>query len=339
LDFDFAIGFNCGEYYIRSMSEQNQPVPPVQPPAVPGDEINPLEIAYVLVRYKAVIALATLVGLGGGYMLAKAKGPTYTSSAVIMAKESDKQLPSLGALGMLGGLAAAQMNLSGNPGLDKIEVHFDSRQFKAELIEECGLLNDIYRFGAPRAYKKFYDTASGQWTGNEKFLPPTPAKAADLFTKKFVRKEADAKRGTLTLTIQSRDSLFTCKVIEGGLEHLNRYIQADVQKEAKSNVDYLEERLITIADPLLREKLQGMIASEIEKAMVISREAFKVIDRPFCVKKHREKIFYPLAAAAGMFMACTMAVIFLYYLLGGGNTNSDSRKWVDLIRKYLFKVI
>jgi 3-methyladenine DNA glycosylase Mpg len=111
-----------------------------------------------------------------------------------------------------------------------------------------------------------------------------------------------------------------------------------VQKDAKDNVDFLEKQLITVADPLLREKLQGMIAAEIEKAMIISKEAYKVIDRPFCVRKYKEKIMYPAAAALGMFMISSAAVIFLYYVAGGGNTNSESRRWVGLIRRELFRI-
>jgi len=333
-------------YYIRVMDipEKNQP-PQAQPPAArthgaaPADEVNLLEILYVLIKYKAAIILLSVIGLVGGYLAAVAKGPAYVSRAVIMAKESDKQLPNLGALGALGGFAAAQLNLAGNPGLDKIEVHFDSRQFKAELIEKYGLLDDIYRLGAPRVYRKYYDTLHGVWTEDEKFSAPYPAKAADLFTKKFISKESDTKRATLTLSVKSGDSSFTARVIEGGLEHLNHYIQTDVQTEAKGNVDYLEQRLITIADPLLREKLQEKIALEIERAMIINREAFKVIDRPYCVRRHKEKIIYPAAAALGMFMLSSAAAIVLYYLMGGGNTNSDSRRWVGMIKKQLFKIV
>jgi hypothetical protein len=302
------------------------------------DEINLLEIAYVLIKYKTLIVLFSIMGLAGGFLAARAKGPTYTSSAVIMAKESDKQSPNLGAFGALGSFAAGQLNLAGNPGLDRIEIHFDSRQFKAELIEKYDLLDDIYRLGLPKVYREHYDTTNGRWIENETFSAPTPMKAAGLLSKKFFEKEVEGKRGTMTLRVKSGDSTFTNKVIEGTLEHLNNYIRTAVQRDAKNNIDFLEQQLITIADPLLREKLQGMIASEIEKAMIISNEAFKIIDKPFCVKKHREKIIYPAAAAMGMFMITAMAVIFLYYVLGGGNTSSESRHWVKLIRRELFRI-
>ena len=312
--------------------------PPPESASVPADEVNLLEIAYVLVRYKAVVALFLAVGLAGGYVAARVKGPAYVADAVIMARESDKQAQGLGALGALGTLAAAQLNLAGNPGLEKIEVNLDSRQFKAELIEKYGLLDDIYKYGMPRAYRKFYDTAAGSWVESEKFPRPEPARAAAFFSKKFFSREIDARRGTLTLSVRSPDSLFTCRVIDGSLEHLNRYIQASVQKDAKDNVDFLEQQLATIADPLLREKLQGMIALEIEKAMIISKEAFKVVDRPLCVRKYMERIIYPAAGAAGMFLAGAAGIIFLYYIAGGGNVNGDSRRWVGLIKREMFRI-
>ena len=335
LSFDFRAPKN----YIQNMPDntQTQPAPPQ--PSAPEDEINLLEIAYVFVKYKLVIALCTIIGLVAGYLAARALGPSYYSNATIMAKESDKQMPNLGALGALGGLAAAQLNLAGNPGLEKIEVHLDSRQFKAELIEQYGLLDDIYKYGAPRIYKKHYDTLNGRWTEDSAFHKPEPLKTAEFFGKKFFQREIDTKRGLLTISVKSRDSLFTSKVIGGCLEHLNRYIQTSVQKDAKDNVDFLEKQLITIADPLLREKLQGMIALEIEKAMIISKEAFKVIDKPLCVKRYRERLTYPLIAAAGMFMLSGAAVLFLYYIFGLGNVTGESKKWVELIRKEIFKIV
>jgi hypothetical protein len=321
------------------MPDAAQTQTPAPPSAPPEDEINLLEIAYIFVKYKLVIVLCAIAGLTAGYIAARALGPSYHADATIMAKEADKQTPNLGALGAFGGFAAAQLSLAGNPGLEKIEVHLDSRRFKAELIERYGLLDDIYKFGAPRFYKKHYDTLNGAWAESETFRKPEPIKTAEFFSQKFFKREIDAKRGVLTVSVKSRDSLFTSKTLEGCLEHLNKYIQTSVQKDAKDNVDFLEKQLITIADPLLREKLQGMIAAEIEKAMIISKEAFKVIDRPLCVKRHKERLLYPIAAAAGMFMASCAAVMFLYYVFGLGNATGESKKWADLIRREIFRII
>ena len=335
------------------MTDKSHPAPAANPapgpqcdtPAgsVPEDEINLLEIAYVLVKYKAVIILFSVAGLIGGYFLAKAKGPTYLSNATIMVRESDnRQMPSLGALGALGGFAAAQLNLNmaNSPGLDKIGIHLDSRSFRVDLIEEYGLFEDIYRYGASKFFRKFYDTTSGRWSEeDDMFRKPAPENAAGLLGKKFLGWDIDIKTGVMTVTVKSPDSMFTVNTIEGTLNHLNRFIQTKTQTDAKDNVDYLEEQLLSIADPLLREKLLTMIASEIERAMIISKEAFTVIDRPYAIRKYHERLLYPLLGGFLMFLISSVVMVFSYYALGGGNTGSEARRWIDMIRKQLFRII
>jgi hypothetical protein len=311
--------------------------------SAPEDEINLLELLYVLVRYKTVIIVFTVLGLAGGYFAAKLKGPTYTAGALLAAKEADgarsNNLSS--ALGALGGLAGG-LNMMGNPGLEKLELYLGSREFNAELIEKYGLLTDMFKFapkrGTSKVYEQYYDTLNGKWLEGENFTLPTPLQMTGFLTSAYFKNEVDAKKATLTVSVRSRDSTFSLRVLSGCIEHLDYYIKRDVQNDAKNNVDYLESQLFTIADPLLREKIQGMIASEIEKAMVVSREAFKVIDKPFCQKGFREKRLYPAAGALGMFLTVSALVIFFHQIFGAGNTNPESKRWVDMIKKQMLKI-
>jgi len=309
--------------------------------STPEDEINLLELFYVLVKYKTIIIVLSALGFAGGYFAAKMKGPTYTANAVLTAKESGAPQPNLGALGALGGLAAAQLNLAGNPGLEKLELYLGSRQFNAELIEKYDLLPGMFKFAPKRriskVYEQFYDTINGKWRESEEFTVPEPVQMAGFLSGAFFGNEIDIKKKTLTVSVKSRDSLFSYNVLSNCLEYLDYYIKTDVQNDAKINVDYLENQLVTIADPLLREKLQGMIASEIEKAMIVSREAFKVIEKPFCTVGYREKKIYPLAGAFGMFLLVSAIVIFFHQIFGAGNTNPESKRWIDMIKSQLFK--
>jgi LPS O-antigen subunit length determinant protein (WzzB/FepE family) len=326
--------------------QSSDPFESVGGSAVPEDEINLLELAYVLVKYKTIIILFSIFGLAGGYFAAKIKKPTYTADAVITAKASETRQPNLsalGALGGLGGLAATQLNLAGNPGLEKLDIYINSREFNAELIEKYDLIPEMFKFAPKRktakVYEQFFDTTNNKWVEDTAFAVPTSIQMADFLSKVYFKNEVDVKTGLLTVSVKSRDSLFSDKVLSACIEHLDLYIRRDVQSEAKANVDYLENQLATIIDPLLRTKLQEMIASEIEKAMVVSRESFKVIDKPFCQRNWgKEKIFYPLAGAAGMFILLSGIVIFINQIFGSGNTNPESRKWVDMIKKQLFKI-
>jgi len=326
--------------------------PPSQDPAhggnagdgsTPEDEINLLELLYVLVRYKTIILIFSALGLVGGYFAAVLKGPTYMANTVLVAKESEgAKAGGLGsALGALGGLAGG-LNISGNPGLENLELYLNSRDFNAELIEKYDLLVDVFKFSpksrVAKVYKKYYDTLNGKWLESEGFILPTPVQMAGFLTGVYFNNEIDVKKGLLTVSVKSRDSTFSYNVLSVCIEYLDYYIKTNVQNDAKNNVDYLESQLFTIADPLLREKIQSMIAAEIEKAMIVSREAFKIVDKPFCQKSFREKKLYPIAGAFGMFLMVSAIVIFLHQIFGAGNTNPESRRWVDMIKKQLLKI-
>jgi hypothetical protein len=66
---------------------------------------------------------------------------------------------------------------------------------------------------------------------------------------------------------------------------------------------------VTISDPLLREKLQTLISDEIEKTMLVSKEAFKVVDPVFLRSSFKEKRIFPLAAGALLFFLSVTVVI------------------------------
>ncbi|MBD3391034.1 MAG: hypothetical protein GF418_03175, partial [Chitinivibrionales bacterium] len=119
----------------------DQPVTPTPaPPAAPQrdpDEINLLEYAYVLVKAKWWIIGFTLLGLVGGYVAARIKGPTYVAEAVIAPRETEsKSVPNVSGLGMFGGIVASQLNIGGNASLEKIDLVLDSKMFNGEVIEK-----------------------------------------------------------------------------------------------------------------------------------------------------------------------------------------------------------
>jgi hypothetical protein len=75
--------------------------------------------------------------------------------------------------------------------------------------------------------------------------------------------------------VNSKDSTFADTTSIKCLQYLNIYIKDMVLREARENVSYLDKQLEIVADPLLREKLQGLIANEMEKEMLVSKEAFR----------------------------------------------------------------
>jgi hypothetical protein len=303
-----------------------QPLPSLPSPLPDPDEINLLEYIYVLVKNKWWIIGATIIGIIAGYGLALKKGPRYITEAVIAAKESESQKsPNLSSFGAFSGLVASQLNVSANPGLDKIDLILGSRKFNAELIEKYDLLPMIYKEVMPKVYPVLYDTVKHEWKPD--FKNPNMLGMGGMIKGMFLKKEI--KTGLMTIKIESKDSTFSDTLLSKYLQYLNSYIQDNVQADAKENVAYLEKQLETIADPLLREKIQGLIANELEKAMLVSKEAFRIIDPPFKYSQFKQKKLFPMVFGAGLFFMTTMLVVFGHAFASGQKTDEDR----ELIRK------
>jgi LPS O-antigen subunit length determinant protein (WzzB/FepE family) len=306
-----------------------QSLPPRDP-----DEINLLEYAYVLVHNKWWIIGATVLGLIIGLAAAYIKGPTWVAEAVIAAKESDTQKsPSISALGALGGLVASQLNIAGNPGLDKIDQIIASRKFNADLISKNDLLPLIFKLKMPKTYRKYFDVKAGKWRPG--FIAPDSLAMGDFLAGAFVKKET--KENLLTLKISSKDSAFSYNLMTGYLAYLDEYIRTTTQTEARNNVSYLDSQMVRISDPLLREKIQNLIANEIEKAMLVSKEAFRVADPPYLHKQFKEKKLYTLVFGAGMFfMVCLLAI--LMHAFSAAEKTEEDKNFILAIKREIIAI-
>ncbi|NLG18029.1 MAG: hypothetical protein GX556_11920 [Fibrobacter sp.] len=298
-------------------------------------EINLLVYIYALIKKKWWILGAAVLGLVLGYAAAIKKGPVYISEAIIAAKESDDiGAPNLSGLGAIGGFMASQLNIAGNPGLDKIELILNSKKFSAELISKHNLLPIIYKNAKPKEYYMFYDTLKNNWS--ETFVSPNSLWLGEFVRKTYLKKES-LKNKTMILSIESSDSLFSDTMLTSYLDYLNSFIQTSVQSEARENVSYLENQLITISDPLLREKLQSMIATELEKSMLVSKEAFKIVDPKYTTKNFSAARLYPLIFSFGLVSITILIVIIQYAFISGQKTEED-KELIRRIKRELFRI-
>jgi hypothetical protein len=309
----------------------DQPTPLIQSNP---DEINLLEYIYALVKHKWWIIGFTLLGLIGGYIAALIKGPTWVAEVVIAPRETESQkTPSFAGLGALGGIVASQLNLSGNASLDKIDLILDSREFGAKLIDHYSLLPTIYKIQWTKEFNKAWDSTNKIWKSG--FIPPKPLEMGDYIKAKYLKKTTNSNN-TMTLQIKSRDSTFSFHLGNHYLDFLNDYIKLNVQSEARDNVSYLEKQLIAITDPLLREKIQGLIANEIEKEMVVSKEAFKIVDPIYLSKTFKEKKIYTLAMGVGLFFIIILIILFSYAFSSSEKTIEDKQLIQKIKKELLF---
>jgi hypothetical protein len=297
------------------------------------DEINLLEYAYALLKRKWWIIGATLLGFVFGDIAAVVKGPRYVSEAIIEPQETETQRTSgLSGLSALSGILP--ISLPGNASIEKIDQVLNSREFNAKLAERYNLLPDIYRHEWRKPYRKFFDEATGRWRPG--FTPPKMLGIGAFMRNKYLKKEI--VKNLLTLKIATKDSTYTDSLMAHYMEYLDLYIRTSVQDEANENVTYLESRLDSIGDPLLREKVHGIIASEFEKAMVVSKKAFSIVDAPYRTRAFKEKKLYPLVFGAGLFFLSTLLVVFLHAFSSSEKTEED-RKLIEGIKRELRRVV
>ncbi len=299
------------------------------------DEINLLEYIYALVRHKKLIAGLTLLGLVLGFIAALIKGPTWVAEAMIAPKERESQkATSLADLGALGGIVASQLNFDqGSVSLNMMDMILDSRDFGAKLIEKYSLLPVIYRYQWPKAYKKYWDQSRNTW--KPKFVQPEPLAMGGFIQTKYLKKTKDTRKNVIILSIRSKDSAFTSILAAKYMEYLSEYIKTKVQTEAMENVAYLDSQLVRIADPLLRTKILGLLANEIEKEMVVSREAFKVTDPLYRHKNFKEKKLFPFVFGFGLFFLSCLCFIFIQAMASSEKTDED-RRLIEKIKHEVF---
>lgn len=298
----------------------------IKPQADP-DEINLLEYFYVLVKNKWLIIGLTLLGFIGGYIAALMKGPVYFADAVIAPKEAESvQTPNLSGLGMFGGMVASQLNIGGNASLDKIDLILNSRKFNTEIVTEKKL--------APIVFSEYWDSSNNNWI--QGFEEPKPISTGGYIKGEFLKKEIN-KNNTMTISIEHEDSLVTFKLLSTYLEYLDEFIRTNVQDDAKENRDYLENQLQEVIDPLLRTKIQELIAKEVEKMMVVSKEAFQIVDDVFVYKSFKEKKLFPLVFAFGLFFLSVLFVVFRHALFSA-EKNEDDKNLIEKIKKEIFRI-
>jgi hypothetical protein len=292
------------------------------------NEFNALKYLYVIVKNKWWIIAMMLVGLIGGYAVALVKGGTFVAEVIIAPKEVEK-MTSLPQLGALGGLVASQLNMTGNASLDKINLILNSREFNAKFVETFDLMPEIYKQKWHKLYHKYWDTAQQKW--KPQFVQPNPLEIGAIVKGSFVKKVINDN--TMTITIQSKDSAFTYHFAEKYIQYLNDYIKSNIQNDTKENIAYLKKIDSTTMDPLLREKILMLITNEIEKQMLVSKEAFKIVDPLYLSLMFKEKITYPLMAILGLFSLTYIFITFFPALVSSKKSEEDKQ----LIKKLKYE--
>ncbi len=289
------------------------------PPSVPEgeeEEIDLYELFQVLVRRKSAIIIIVLLGTFVGLCIALFSPNVYRSYAIIQPSEAPKYsgLSSLGALSSLGELAGISMPAA--TGTAEIITLLKAQQVREEMIKKYNLL--------PILFPDKWDPKKKDWKEPEKgiswFLknlislprtllsgltekihkPPSTQNATNTNPyipdiddglqrlKTLYSISQDRKLGTIKISADFYDPKLASWMVEILLQTLKDYITREAIITAEKNLEMLRKELPKVGDPILRQKLQNLMAKNIETKVMakVNREfAFKILEYPRPSKK------------------------------------------------------
>jgi uncharacterized protein involved in exopolysaccharide biosynthesis len=266
-----------------------------------AEGLDVVELAREVWSRRLWILAGTMATTILGLVYAYTTPSVYRADAIIAPKESKGSggnIPFLPGIGSLGGLVM-QMGAS-NTNVDRLDLMIRSRDLARLVIEENHLL--------PELFPKSWDAAKKEWKAGSH--APSMRDGMELLRSSMLNVVVQPKKSIITVSIASGDSTFSARLVRLYLIALNKKIQSEVRQDADSNRQYLENQLSFTSDPLLREKIQGLIGMEIERAMLVSSKSFDILENPIVPnirERPKRRRILIVSVFAGMILSLTVA--------------------------------
>lgn len=272
-----------------------------EPAAHAGSEsVDFIAIASLLWARRYWILAGTLAAACLGVYVALTTRPVYVSEAIVTPNEPQGS-PGQSILGNLGGLGGMVAQLgAGRNNLIHLELLASSRTLAEMVVERQGYLERISKLKDP------------EWK-------PTGDSVADLKNAAYYLRDQcmavdiNQAKKTLRLSASLPEPVLAAELVRNYLATLREKIQQDARSEADSNRVYLQGQMDKTPDPLLREKILGMMSLELEKAMLVGSQPFQIIEEaevPDKPEKPKKKLIVFLFALSGLGVSM-VSVIFL----------------------------
>lgn len=303
------------------MNTQNTPPPGNPPPVSPQvqyvlasypppseeDDINLLNLWRVLVRYKLMIIVITLLATAAAVTVALMTTPTYRAE-VLLAPVSDDEQGAMSAISnQFGGLASfAGINLdSGASSTDQALATLTSRRFINDFIAEKKLM--------PLLFADRWDATSKTWKVKSSADEPTMGIAYEEF-KNILSVSSDKKSGLVTLAVEWRDPWQAAAWANELVLRINNHEKQLAIKETEQSLAYLKEQLPKTSVMEVQQAIYRLIETQTKKVMLANvrdQFAFKVID-PAVVPEKRAKPNRKLIVGMGVMLGLVGGILLAF---------------------------
>ncbi len=285
------------------------------------DEINLLDLLIVLLKHKKMIVFVVFLAgiLAVVYTLRMTN--SYRSECTITPINSGRSSSSaLAALGDLGGIIAPEALQAGGS-VDQFDLVLKSRELTNIIVIKYNLM--------PILFEKSWDNEKKRW----KEKKPSWQDAYKVM-QGMLKSTPDKKQNVLRLSFDYKDPKIAQAILNYYVTGLSEYLRQTILTDSQAQQKLLYEQLAKTMDPLLKNRIYGMIAGQIEKetiALVQRYYGFNVIDPAFVPDKKfspkRAQICL-LSVVVAFFIAVFLA-FFLEYL-HNLKTNEDPERLASL---------
>lgn len=272
------------------------------PPGMPEeDEINLLDLFIVLLKHKvmilSVVFLAGVAAVAISLLMPNTYRSECTISPTAQVRGPGGALAALGDLGGLGGMIAPDLFQTAGS-LEQFDVVLKSRELTNIIVMKYNLL--------PILYEDLWDAEQKRWKSTVK--KPPSWQDTHKRMQKILKSAPDKKQNIVRLSFEFRDPKMAQVILNHYVTGLSEYLRQAVLVDSAAQLKALYEQLAKQTDPLLKNRIYGMIAGQIEKetvAMVQRYYSFNVIDPAFVPDKK---------SAPKRAQICLIAVIVAFFI-------------------------
>ena len=304
------------------MQERPPEYPPPPPYPYEEDEINLLDYFIVLLKHKQLIIGSVFFTGVFAVIISLLMTNIYRSEAVIVPRQDENATSSspLSALRGLGGIADEAVGLVGGGSAEKFDIVLKSRHLSARVVERYKLM--------PRLFEEAWDADEKEWRNDP---PPTLQDAHKAITA-MLTISRDTMSEVLTVKFDHKEPKFARDMVDHYLTELSESLREETLKDAEENQRFLRKQLEQTSDVLLKDKIYGMLAREIEKetfARAQTYYSFLVLDPPIVPDlnkkvKPRRSLICILSVTVVFFLAVFLA-FFLEYVHNVRTTEDPER--------------
>jgi hypothetical protein len=217
--------------------------------------------------------------------------PVYVANTTVFPKEGPKFGGGGGSSLLLGAVGLSPLQ---NAMMSRIEILLTSDELSERAVARDSLL--------PELFPAEWDAASGTWESGK----APSLRVAGKVVSQMILLESNPK-GYIKMSVEAHSPALAARVLKAQLNALDERLRLDAELDLKSNLDFLNSQLAQTADPLLRDKILGLMASYIEGAVYANAKAFDLSENPRAPlrpDRPRKGLLLLLAALGAVSGAC-----------------------------------